>query len=133
MVSCVLARWKQAMSEPDHFQLSPDAWNRLIEARDSLRLLDGYVNKTDVLCNPSMLVGYVSMLQNALQDVINASIPAEPRDAFMRKADELGFVALNPKEQALIEQLRWTSLEGREDVYAMAERIRAIKPWVLES
>lgn len=121
------------MSEPDHFQLSPDAWNRLIEARDSLRLLDGYVNKTDVLCNPSMLVGYVSMLQSALQDVINASIPAEPRDAFMRKADELGFVALNPKEQALIEQLRWTSLEGREDVYAMAERIRAIKPWVLES
>lgn len=121
------------MSEPDHFQLPPHAWSRLIEARDSLRLLDGYVNKTDVLCNPSMLVGYVSMLQNALQDVINASIPAEPRDAFMRKADELGFVALNPKEQALIEQLRWTSLEGREDVYAMAERIRAIKPWVLES
>ena len=46
---------------------------------------------------------------------------------------ELGFVALNPKEQALIEQLRWTSLEGREDVYALAQRVRSIKPWVLES
>jgi hypothetical protein len=91
------------------------------------------VNKTDVLCNPSMLVGYVSMLQGALQEVIAASIPGEPRDAFMRKADELGFVALNPKEKELIEQLRWTSLEGREDVYEMARCTRRLKPWVLES
>jgi hypothetical protein len=121
------------MSQPDHYQMSPQAYNRLIEARDSLRLLDGYVNKTDVLCNPSMLVGYVSMLQSALQEVIAASMPAQPRDTFMRKADELGFVALNPKEQALIEHLRWTSLEGRDDVYQMAERIRQIKPWVLGS
>lgn len=119
--------------QPDHYQISPKAHSRLIEARDSLRLLDGYVNKTDVLCNPSMLVGYVSMLQSALQEVITASTPAQPRDAFMRKADELGFVALNPKEQALIEHLRWTSLEGREDVYEMAERIRQVKPWVLEN
>ncbi len=72
------------MSEPDHFELSPHAHNRLIEARDSLRLLDGYVNKTDVLCNPAMLVGYVSMLQSALQDVIIGSVPAAPRDAFLR-------------------------------------------------
>jgi hypothetical protein len=121
------------MSEPDHYQLSPHAYSRLIEARDSLRLLDGYVNKTDVLCNPSMLVAYVSMLQNALHEVLTASVPGEPRDAFMRKADELGFVALNPKEQALIEQWRWTSLEGREEVYAMAKRIRQVKPWVLEN
>lgn len=119
------------MSQPDHYQISLHAYSRLIEARDSLRLLDGYVNKTDVLCNPSMLVGYVSMLQSALQEVISASTPSQPRDAFMRKADELGFVALNPKEQALIEHLRWTSHEGREDVYEMAERIRHVKPWVL--
>lgn len=108
------------------------AYERLIEARDSLRLLDSYVNKTDVLCNPSMLVGYVSMLQSALQDVITASSPAEPRDTFMRKADELGFVALNPKEHTLIQHLRWTSFEGREDVYAMAEQHRHLKPWVME-
>ncbi|WP_426140455.1 hypothetical protein [Pseudomonas sp. DWP3-1-2] len=121
------------MSQPDHFQLPPYAYNRLIEARDSLRLLDSYVNKTDVLCNPSMLVGYVSMLQGALQEVIAASQPAAPRDTFMRKADELGFVALNPREQQLIELLRWTSLEGREDVYEMAQLMRRIKPWVMES
>lgn len=126
------------MSQPDHlqpdsYQISSHAHSRLIEARDSLRLLDGYVNKTDVLCNPSMLTGYVSMLQSALQEVITASVPAEPRDTFMRKADELGFVALNPREQALIEHLRWTSLEGRDDVYEMAERIRHVKPWVLEN
>jgi hypothetical protein len=120
------------MSQPDHYQLPLQAYSRLIEARDSLRLLDGYVNKTDVLCNPSMLVGYVSMLQSALQEVIAASTPAQPRDTFMRKADELGFVALNPKEQTLIEHLRWTSLDGREDVYEMAERMRRVKPWVLE-
>ncbi|MCI8210207.1 hypothetical protein AUC61_11730 [Pseudomonas sp. S25] len=120
------------MSQPDHYQISLHAYSRLIEARDSLRLLDGYVNKTDVLCNPSMLVGYVSMLQSALQEVIAASTPSEPREAFMHKADELGFVALNPKERTLIEHLRWTSLEGREDVYEMAGRIRQIKPWVLE-
>jgi hypothetical protein len=119
------------MSEPDHYEISPHAYNRLIEARDSLRLLDGYVNKTDVLCNPSMLIGYVSMLQNALQEVITASTPSQPRDAFMRKADELGFVALNPKEEALIKHLRWTSHEGREDIYEMAERLRHIKPWIL--
>lgn len=126
------------MSQPDHlqpdsYQISSQAHSRLIEARDSLRLLDGYVNKTDVLCNPSMLTGYVSMLQSALQEVITDSVPAEPRDTFMRKADELGFVALNPREQALIEHLRWTSLEGRDDVYEMAERIRHVKPWVLEN
>lgn len=121
------------MSQPDHFQLSPHAYNRLVEARDSLRLLDGYINKTDVLCNPSMLVGYVSMLQSAMQEVISASVPAQPRDSFMRKADELGFVALNPKEKALIELLRWTSHEGRDDVFELAERLRVIKPWVLES
>lgn len=121
------------MSQPDHFQLPSYAYHRLIEARDSLRLLDSYVNKTDVMCNPSTLVDYVSMLQSALQEVIGASQPAESRDTFMQKADELGFVALNSKEQALIEHLRWTSLEGREDVYEMAQRIRWIKPWVLES
>ena len=121
------------MSQPDHFQLPSHAYQRLLEARDSLRLLDSYVNKTDVMCNPSMLVGYVSMLQNALHEVIAASQPAEPRDTFMRKADELGFVALNPREQALIEQLRWTSVEGREEVYEMAQLTRRIKPWVLES
>ncbi|WNW13708.1 hypothetical protein RRX38_21940 [Pseudomonas sp. DTU_2021_1001937_2_SI_NGA_ILE_001] len=114
------------------YELPQHAYVRLIEARDSLRLLDSYVNKTDVLCNPSMLVGYVSMLQSALQEVIAASRPTAPDEPFMRKADELGFVALNPKEQALIEHLRWTSLQGREDVYAMAERIRHIKPWVME-
>ena len=118
---------------PDSYQIPCKAHSRLIEARDSLRLLDGYVNKTDVLCNPSMLVGYVSMLQSALQDVIAASTPSQPADSFMRKADELGFVALNPKEQALIEHLRWTNLEGREDIYEMAERMRHLKPWVLES
>jgi len=121
------------MSQPDHFQLPSYAYNRLIEARDSLRLLDGYVNKTDVLCNPSMLVSYVSTLQGALQDVIAASQPAEPRDTFMRKADELGFVALNPMEMKLIEHLRWTSLEGREDIHEMAQQTRRMKPWVLES
>lgn len=121
------------MSQPDHYQLSPYAYNRLIEARDSLRLLDSYVNKTDVLCNPSMLVGYVTMLQSALQDVVSSSTAAEPRESFMHKADELGFLALNPKEHQLIDHLRWTSLEGRDDVYEMAERIRHIKPWVLES
>ena len=116
-----------------HYELPQHAHTRLLEARDSLRLLDSYVNKTDVLCNPSMLIGYVSMLQSALQEVISASTPAEPRGTFIRKADELGFVALNPKEQQLIELLRWTSLEGREDVYAMATRIRNIKPWVREA
>ena len=115
-----------------HYDLPEHAYTRLLEARDSLRLLDSYVNKTDVLCNPSMLVGYVSMLQSALQEVIAATTPAEPRDGFMRKADELGFVPLNPKEQKLIEHLRWTSLQGREDVYVMAERIRHIKPWIME-
>lgn len=116
-----------------HYEIPQHAHTRLIEARDSLRLLDSYVNKTDVLCNPSMLIGYVSMLQSALQEVISATTAAEPRDSFMRKADELGFVPLNPKEQQLIELLRWTSLEGREDVYAMAARIRNIKPWVREA
>ncbi|RMT81891.1 hypothetical protein [Pseudomonas viridiflava] len=121
------------MPDTLRYDLPLHAYERLIEARDSLRLLDGYVNKTDVMCNPSMLVGYVSMLQNALQDVIAASKPAAPRDSFMRKADELGFIALNPKEQTLIEHLRWTSQEGREEVYATTERLRRLKPWVLES
>jgi len=121
------------MPQPDHYQLPQHAHERLIEARDSLRLLDSYVNKTDVLCNPSMLAGYVSMLSSALQDVIAASEPAERSDAFMRKADELGFVALNEKEQVLIQHLRWTSHEGRQDVYEMAQRLRQVKPWVLES
>ena len=115
------------------YDLPPHAYARLIEARDSLRLLDSYVNKTDVLCNPSMLVGYVAMLQGALQDVIAASTPTEPRDGFMRKADEPGFVALNPREHELIEHLRWTSPQGRDDVYSMVERIRRIKPWVMEN
>ena len=50
----------------------------------------------------------------------------------MHKADELGFVALNMKEQALI-QPRWTSLEVREEVYAATARLRHLKPRVLES
>ncbi|MEG5266632.1 hypothetical protein TRP66_20305 [Pseudomonas sp. JDS28PS106] len=114
------------------YNLPESAYERLIEARDSLRLLDGYVNKTDVLCNPSMLADYVSLLQDALQEVIVATRPAKPRETFMDKADELGFVALNPKEQTMIQHLRWTSLEGREDVYALAERLRYLKPWVME-
>ncbi|MBP0941133.1 hypothetical protein V2K65_03885 [Pseudomonas alliivorans] len=121
------------MPDTPHYDLPSHAYERLIEARDSLRLLDGYVNKTDVMCNPSMLLGYVSMLQNALQDVIKASTPTAPRDSFMHKADEPGFVALNPKEQALIQHLRWTSLEGREEVYAATERLRHLKPRLLES
>jgi alkylated DNA repair dioxygenase AlkB len=120
------------MPDITRYDLPHSAYERLIEARDSLRLLDSYVNKTDVLCNPSMLVGYVSMLQEALQAVIDASVPAEPRDTFMRKADELGFVALNLSEQTMIKHLRWVSLEGREEIYAMTERLRALKPWVLE-
>ncbi|MBD8491685.1 hypothetical protein IFR09_06635 [Pseudomonas syringae] len=122
------------MSEtPSHYDLPQHAHARLIEARDSLRLLDSYVNKTDVLCNPSMLVGYVAVLQSALQDVLAASTPAEPPEGFMRKAEELGFVALSPKEHELIQHLRWTSPQGREDVYCMVERIRQIKPWVREN
>ncbi len=104
------------MSQPDRYQLPRHAYARLIEARDSLRLLDSYVNKTDVLCNPSMLSGYVSMLQDALQEAISASLPAE--------ADKPGPVALDPKEQQLIQHLRWTSREGREKVYALAEQVR---------
>lgn len=118
---------------PSHYDLPQHAYARLIEARDSLRLLDSYVNKTDVLCNPSMLVGYVAMLQGALQEVIAASTPAEPSEGFTRKADEPGFAALNPKERELIQHLRWTSPQGREDVYSMVERIRQIKPWVREN
>ncbi|TKJ67783.1 hypothetical protein PviCFBP13515_17880 [Pseudomonas viridiflava] len=82
---------------------------------------------------PCDAVGYVSMLQNALKDVIRASTPAEPRDICTHKADELGFVALNMKEQALIQPPRWTSLEGREEVYAATARLRHLKPRVLES
>lgn len=104
------------MSQPDRYQLPRQAYARLIEARDSLRLLDSYVNKTDALCNPSMLSGYVSMLQDALQEAISASLPAA------------GPVVLNPKEQQLIQHLRWTSREGREEVYALAEQVRQGKP-----
>ncbi|MBD8571158.1 MULTISPECIES: hypothetical protein [Pseudomonas syringae group] len=50
----------------------------------------------------------------------------------MHKTDEFGFVALNTKEQALI-QPRWTSLEVREEVYAATARLRHLKPRVLES
>ena len=121
------------MPDTPRYDLPAHAYERLIEARDSLRLLDGYVNKTHVMCNPSMLVGYVSLLQNVLQDVITASTPAQARDNFINKADETGFVALNPKELALIQHLRWINLEGREEVYAATERLRHQKPWVLES
>ncbi len=55
-----------------------------------------------------------------------------PHDRFMHKTDEFGFVALNTKEQALI-QPRWTSLEVREEVYAATARLRHLKPRVLES
>ncbi|MCJ8177424.1 hypothetical protein [Pseudomonas viridiflava] len=51
----------------------------------------------------------------------------------MHKADELGFVALNMKEQALIQPPRWTSLEGREEVYAATARLRYLQPRLLES
>ena len=50
----------------------------------------------------------------------------------MHKADELGFVALDLNEQALIQHLRRTSLEGREEVYAATARLRHLKPRVLE-
>ncbi|WP_158178544.1 hypothetical protein [Pseudomonas viridiflava] len=51
----------------------------------------------------------------------------------MHKADELGFVALDLNEQALIQHLRRTSLEGREEVYAATASLRHLKPRVLES
>ena len=120
------------MPDTLHYDLPQSAYERLIEARDSLRLLDGYVNKTDVLCNPTMLADYVSLLQTALHEVISATVPAEPHEAFMRKAEERGLMALNPKEQTMIQHLRWTSLEGREDIYALAERLRYLKPWIRE-
>lgn len=120
------------MPDTPHYDLPHSAYERLIEARDSLRLLDGYVNKTNVMCNPSMLADYVSLLQNALQEVIAATSPAQPRGTFKRKVDQLGYVALNPKEQTMIEHLRWTSIEGREDIYALAARLRYLKPWIME-
>lgn len=112
------------MPRPDHYQLTCNAHQRLIEARDSLRLLDGYVNKTDILCNPSMLAGYVSLLQTALRDVLRGTRPVDHNAT----ADALN--GLSEPERQLIRQMRRISEEGRKDLMAMADRMYQGKPMV---
>lgn len=116
----------------DRYEISMAGHMRLVDARSALNHLERLVKGTEGSLDRNQLDEKLELLVEALNDAADDTRPVDGQDVFMRRACELNYMALSPKEREILQLIRTSNNEGQAEIFQMIaqtqDRLPAFEP-----